>query len=250
MRAVAIYNPKGGSGKTTTTLNLGFALHKLGYRVMLVDLDPSGSLSSILDVSAGTISTYQWLTKQASYSSFAEVRGVTVVPSSITLAALEVEMSSIKGRETMLKRALADVGEYDYVLLDCPPGFGLLNINALTAASEVIVPVLAEHLDLMVLSRLGDTITAVRKHLNSRLSVLGLFVNRISHRKINKKTLAEINRLFPGLVMNSVVRDNVSITESPAHGLDILSYQADSHGAVDYLLLAKEVASSPPRSDC
>lgn len=248
MRVLAIFNPKGGCGKTTTALNVGYALNSLGYRVMLVDLDPSGSLSSIFGMPAGDAGTYQWIKQQVNCSSFQEVRGVKVVPSSRPLAAWEIEVSSVVGRETMLKRALADVHGYDYVLLDCPPGFGLLNINALTAAGEVLVPVLAEHLDLTVLSHLGDTVSAVRKHLNSRLSVLGLFVNRFSRRKINKETSAEINRLFPGLVMKSVIRDNVSITESPAQSLDVLAYHPDSIGAVDFLLLAREVASSLPRN--
>jgi chromosome partitioning protein len=245
MKLLAIYNPKGGCGKTTSALNIGYCLRRLGYRVILIDLDPLASLSSIMNMSAGQPDTYQWLRKQIFEPEFEEVRGVAFVPAGRNLAALEVEMSGVVGRETLLKSSLADIAGYDYALTDCPPGFSLLNINALCAADEVVVPVLAEHLDLTVLPFLVDTLSAVRKHLNPSLAVRGLFVNRLGRRKVNKESTAEINRLFPGLVMKSLIRDNVSITESPAYGLDVLAYRPESHGAVDYLRLAKEIASFP-----
>ncbi|HCF48820.1 MAG TPA: chromosome partitioning protein ParA [Syntrophomonas sp.] len=247
MRVLAIYNPKGGCGKTTSVLNIGFALHSMGYRVMLVDADPLGSLSAALQISAGASGTYRLLKKQASWSDLKEVRGVAAMPSSRSLAALEVEMAGAIGRETLLKQALKEAPDYDFVLIDCPPGLGLLNINALAAADEVLVPVLAEYLDLKILSHLADTVAAVRKYLNPQLSLLGLFINRFSRRKINKETLAGLNRLFPGLVLQTMVRDSVSITESPARGLDVLAYRPNSNGAVDYLRLSREISSTFPR---
>ncbi|MGI6434469.1 MAG: ParA family protein [Syntrophomonadaceae bacterium] len=248
MRAIAVFNPKGGCGKTTSTLNIGFGLNSIGYRVMLVDLDPLGLLSLTLQLSNREAGTYQWIKKQASLTSVKrEVRGVTVVPSNRLLAALDVEMAGIPGRETLLRQALDQVRDYDYILFDCPPGFGLLNINALVAAGNVLVPVLAEHLDLMVLSQLQDTIAGIKRHFNPHLTLLGFFVNRFNRRKINKETQAEINRLYPGLLFNSMVRDNVCVTESPTWGLDIFAYQANSSGAIDYLRLSREISSGLPR---
>lgn len=248
MHIIAVFNPKGGCGKTTSVLNIGFGLQGLGYKVMLIDLDPSGSLSMLLRVSDRWGGAYQLIKKQAALSAVTrEVRNMAVVPSHRLLAALDIEMAGIPERESFLSQALKGYHDYDYVLIDCPPGFGLININALAAAGAVIAPVLAEHLDFMALPRLLETIAGIRKHFNSALKHLGFFINRFNRRKINKDVLAEMERLYPGLLLQTVIRDNVSISESPVWGLDIFAYQANSNGALDYMQLCRELAANLPR---
>lgn len=248
MHAIAVFNPKGGCGKTTSAMNIGFGLKSMGYRVMLIDLDPLGSLSLALRLSGCKTGIYQLIRGKAPLTEAGkEVRGVTVIPASRLLAAFDLETAGIQGREALLRAALEQGRDYDYILIDCPPGFGLLNINALVAAEKVLVPVLSEQLDLMVLAPLQDTVAGIRKHFNPRLDFLGFFLNRFNRRKLNKEIRAEMERLYPDLLMSGIVRDNVCIAESPAWGVDIFAYQADCSGAADYLRLSREVSSRLPR---
>lgn len=248
MRIIALFNPKGGCGKTTAALNIGYGLRAMGSRVLLIDLDPQAHLTHAMGLSSNSCPTvYHWL-KDSAAQVQQQVRGIDLLPAGISLAALDVELQGRPGRELLLKKRLASLQDFDFILVDCPPGLGLLNLNALAGAHELLVPVLAEHLDVYSLGLLRDTVAAVKKHLNASLSWSGFFANRYSRRKLNNQTLTEMKHLFPGLVFKTWIRDNVALSESPAFGQDIFTYQSESIGAYDYLRLCRELLSRKPGS--
>ena len=244
----AVVNQKGGVGKTTTTFNLGVALHRLGRRVLLVDLDPQAALS----VSAGipiaqlTASVYQALLDDkvdpAALIVHA-VSGVDVLPATIDLAAAEVELVSMTLRELVLRDVLAQLRpRYDHILIDCPPSLGLLTVNALAAADRVIIPLQCEFLATRGLTLLLRTLQKIQGRLNRDLKVAGIlptmFDGRTSHAN---EILAELRANFPGQVFDVVIKDSVRVKESPAAGLSILDYDRNHDVARAYLRLAAEV---------
>lgn len=245
MRIIAISNPKGGTGKTTLTVNAGYGLQSMGYRVMLVDLDPQAILSYSLGIRPSQVqySISHLFSNQASLEQVIHhINNVSIIPSSLALGAMEFEFSQQKGRENMLKRSLTGITGYDFILLDCPPGLGLFTLNGLTAAGEVIIPIEPEHLCLYSLTRLKDTISAINNFLNPSLKLTGIVINRLNPRRLVHKTiLAEVDRLFPGLSFTTQIRDNTALTEAPGHKMDIFSYKSDSSGATDYMDLCREI---------
>lgn len=245
----AIVNQKGGVGKTTTTFNLGVALHRLGQRVLLVDLDPQAGLS----VSAGipvahlTASIYQALLDDKVDPNaliHGATAGVDVLPATIDLAAAEIELVSMTLRELVLKDVLSKVrNRYDHILIDCPPSLGLLTVNALAAADRVLIPVQCEFLAIRCLTLLLNTLAKVRARLNKTLRVAGIlpsmFDGRTSHAN---EVLGELRTSFPGQVFDVVIKHSVRLKESPAAGLSILDYDRHHEAAQAYLKLAEEVA--------
>ncbi len=244
----AIVNQKGGVGKTTTTFNLGVALHRLGRRVLLVDLDPQAALS----VSAGiaiahvTMSIYQALLddKVDPIPIIREtVSGVDVLPATIDLSAAEVELVNMTLRELVLKDVLAKLRpRYDHILIDCPPSLGLLTINALAAADQVIIPLQCEFLATRGLALLLRTLSKIQSRLNRDLRIAGILPTMFDGRTTHaNEILRELRSNFPGQVFDVVIKNSVRVKESPAAGLSILDYDPNHDIARAYMQLAQEV---------
>jgi chromosome partitioning protein len=257
MRRIAILNQKGGVGKTTTTVNLGAALARAGRRVVLVDLDPQGNLSTHLghEIERGSHSSYGVLTGTCTLASAilaTETPGLSLVPTDIDLSGAELELATVENRERRLADALdawqqdelsrngADPAEY--VLFDCPPSLGLLSLNALCAADEVFVALQTEFLALQGMTRLIEVVELVRESVNPRVSITGivpcLYDNRL---RLGREVLAELRQYFPRECFRRTISTNVKLAEAPSYGRHIFDYAPDSTGARDYRELAEEV---------
>ncbi len=255
MRKIAVINQKGGVGKTTTSVNLGAALAEQGRRVVLIDMDPQANLSLHLglEVPSNDPSSYTVLhgaTKFAEALKPTGLDGLSVIASNIDLSGAELELASAIGRDNLLSDAIdlwceehaADGEPADYVIFDCPPSLGLLSINALAAANEVIITVQTEFLALMGMSKLVDVVNLIRRRLNPGLSITGiapcLYDSRL---RLGREVLGEIRKYFPGQVFAQVIRSNVKLAEAPSFGASIIEYAPESNGALDYRKLALEV---------
>ncbi len=248
MRVVAVANQKGGVGKTTTVVNLAASLARLGRRVAVVDADPQGNATSGLGVRVerGRPTLYEVLAGEAPLEEAAAetvVRGLAVVPASIDLAGLEVELAAEGDREVRLRRALAGsrMGG-DLVLVDTPPSLGILTLNALVAADGLLVPIQAEYYALEGVARLMATVEVVRRQLNPGLRIAGVVITMFDARtNLAIQVADEVKRHFRDLVFATVIPRNVRLSEAPSHGLPALLYDARSRGAEVYLELAREV---------
>ena len=260
MRVIALMNQKGGVGKTTTTVNLGAALAEMGKRVCLVDLDPQAHLTINYGVepSADICSLYNMLVDGASFleAVFKIDDNIALVPSSIDLAAAEVELVSVLGRETLLKRRIdAAQHDFDFILLDCPPSLGLLTLNALAVADEVIIPMQPHFLALQGVAKLLETVQLVNKRINPKLKVSGIALTMFdAQTKLSNEVVAELNSFILGAlgkplpwatarIFKSKIRRNIKLAESPSFGQHIIAYEPASNGAADYRALAREVAA-------
>ena len=243
MRKIALVNQKGGVGKTTTAVNLSAAIAKLDRRVLLVDLDPQSNATVSLGVPP----------HQQKHTSYALLNGgplepiplsdnLHLVPSNIELAGAEMELTSVIGREIVLRDALAHVSGYDFLILDCSPSLGLLSVNALTTANEVMVPLQCEFLALHGISLLIKTIELVKKRLNPQLDITGVIPCIYDGRTcLARDVVVEIEKHFGSKVFKTKIRSNVRLAEAPSHGKSIFDYAPESNGAEDYLALAREV---------
>ena len=246
-RIISVANQRGGVGKTTTVLNLGSALDKEGQRVLLVDLDPQAALTTSLRPSEyqPPKTVYELLLSQCSVSQALSRRrsGPDLIPASIDLAAAELELASEMGRERVLADALAPVADkYDFIVIDCPPSLGLLTVNALVAAREVLVPLQCEYLAMRALSLLLRTIERVKSRLNPSLELAGILVTMYDRRTLHaQEVLQEARKAFGEKVFPVVIGSSVRFKESPADGLSILDYARTHDGARAYRELAKEV---------
>ncbi len=247
-RTIAIANQKGGVGKTTTTINLGTYLAKARQRVLIIDLDPQGNTSSGLGVDKQKLERdlYHVLVEQQPARDIWQqtpFHGLVVLPASPVLAAAEVELVSAAGREFRLRQALEKLsGDFDYILIDCPPSLGLLTVNGLAAAGSVLIPVQAEFYALEGLSQLLATIARVKKSLNPTLELMGVVVTMHNGRTtLSTQVHDEVKRHFPDKVFDAVIPRNVRLAEAPSYGRPISHYDKWSKGAKSYKLLAKEV---------
>ncbi|MGA2499782.1 MAG: AAA family ATPase [Tepidisphaeraceae bacterium] len=258
MRIIAFMNQKGGVGKTTTTANLGAALAEAGKKVCLIDLDPQAHLTINygVDTARGLPSLYEVLVddKPITEAMRRIDDHITLVPSSIDLAAAEIELVSIIGRETLLKRQIEAAGfDYDFVLLDCPPSLGLLTINALAVATEVIIPMQPHFLALQGVGKLLETVQLVNRRMNPHLRVTGIVLTMFdSNTKLSTEVVSDLcgfvdnaaGKSLPwsgAKIFSTRIRRNIKLAESPSFGQDILRYEPNSNGAADYRALAKEV---------
>jgi chromosome partitioning protein len=244
-KVISISNHKGGVGKTTSAINIGAGLNKLGKRILLIDLDPQANLSQSLGLIDQDRNIYGALRGEYKLEPVKVLKGLDVIPSTLDLSGAEVEMSGEAGREYILREILEPIrGSYDYILIDSPPSLGLLTINSFTASDEVFIPLQAQFLALQGLAKLLEVIEKIRKRLNKELEVGGVFITQYDSRKVlNRDVVATIEAHFKDKVFNTKVRDNIALAEAPAQGLDIFRYNAKSSGAEDYLALSKEILS-------
>jgi len=244
MHILAFVNQKGGVGKTTTVQNVGAALARADQRILLVDLDAQGSLTAScgLDPEELGQTIYDVLDGSAPVEAIRiAAQGCDLLPAGLALAQADLAFAARLGRENLLKKALAKVSGYDYVLLDCPPNLGLITVNALIAATGIIIPVQAEFHALRGLELLQGTVASVQE-LNPTLQVLGIVLTFYDKRKtLNREVFYELRRNFPDLLFETLIRDAVALAEAPSHGHDILTYRPGSVGAEDYERLAKEI---------
>ncbi|GAA1539904.1 hypothetical protein GCM10009741_48360 [Kribbella lupini] len=256
-RVFVVANQKGGVGKTTTTVNVAAGLALYGARILVIDLDPQGNASTALGIehSEGTPGVYEAIIENEPLSKLLqpceEHPGIVVVPATIDLAGAEIELVSIVARESRLKKALdAHLAEteaagekYDYVFIDCPPSLGLLTVNALTAAREVLVPIQSEYYALEGLSQLLRHIEMVKSHLNPTLDVSTILLTMYDARtKLAGEVAAEVRGHFQDAVLRTAVPRSVRISEAPSHGQTVLAYDPASAGALSYLEASREIA--------
>jgi chromosome partitioning protein len=247
MKTLAITNQKGGVGKTTTCVNLAASLAAKGKRVLLVDLDPQGNASTGSGVDKPQLkhSIYHVLLNEKSLTEViirCEKGSYDIAPSNRELAGAEVELVNEQARETRLKKAIATVTKYDYVLLDCPPALNLVTVNALTAADTVMIPMQCEYYALEGLSDLVNTIKKVRANLNPTLEIEGLLRTMFDTRNmLAQQVSAQLVSHFGDKVYTTVIPRNIRLAEAPSYGLPVLMYDKTSKGAVAYLALAEEI---------
>jgi chromosome partitioning protein len=245
---IACANQKGGVGKTTTVVNLATYLALAGDLVLVIDLDPQGNTTSGLGLDRGQFehSIYEAIIEDAPVSEMVVgtiIPGLSIVPSSISLAGAEVELAPLPQRERRLARILAGlVGSYDYIILDCPPSLGLLTVNALTAADAVVIPIQCEYYALEGLSQLIATVNLVRNHLNPDLAIKGVVLTMYDSRtNLSAEVDAEVRKHLGSAVFETVIPRSVRLSEAPSYGLPIALYRPDSKGAEAYSSLAGEL---------
>jgi chromosome partitioning protein len=253
-RVVAIANQKGGVGKTTTTVNLGAALSELDYRVLVVDLDPQGNATSGLGIDTRNFesSMYDVIMRDAPIEDCIEptsVQNLFVTPATIDLAGVEIELVSAFSRELKLKRAIDTVvDDFDFVLIDCPPSLGLLTINGLAAANEVLVPIQCEYYALEGLSQLIRNVQLVATNLNMGLEISAIVLTMFDARtRLAIDVADEVRSHFKEVVCRSIIPRTVRLSEAPSFGQPITVFDPSSRGAVAYRELAKEVSDGAPK---
>jgi chromosome partitioning protein len=244
---VAIANQKGGVGKSTTAINLGAGLALQGESILIVDLDPQGNTTSGLGIDRSTIemSMYDILVDDVAASDVLEptsVRDLHVIPATIELAGAEIELDSMFSRELRLKKALNEVkDDYDWLLIDCPPSLGLLTINGLAAANEVLIPIQCEYYALEGVSQLTSNIGLVQSSLNPQLKVEGVVLTMFDGRTtLASDVVAQVREHFGETTYKTVIPRTVRLSEAPSYGEPIEAYDPMSRGAIAYRELARE----------
>lgn len=257
MRTIAIVNQKGGSGKTTTSVNLAASLAGAGKKVLLIDLDPQGSTSLWYGIKEKGAPLYNALTGSSALHLAIEktnIEGLEIIPACILLSGAEKALAHTENAEQILKRKLEafEHKPWDYVLIDCPPALGVLSLNALTLAKEVLVPVEAHVMALQGLVQLLKTINKVKQKLNPALEITGIVPCRVDHRtKHSAEVVAQLRLRFDKKVCESCIRENIRLAEAPLHMKPITLYDPSSNGAKDYMRLAEEImrGASMPLSE-
>lgn len=247
-RIIAIANQKGGVGKSTTAINLSASLAGLGKKVLIADMDPQGNATSGLGIQRDENSkcVYNVLIDGEPLKSViksTEIEHLFAVPATIQLAGAEIELVSALSRENKLKKAFATISnDFDYVIIDCPPSLGLLTLNALTAATDILIPIQCEYYALEGLSKLLDTISLVTNNLNADLNIIGVLLTMQDGRtKLSEQVINEVRKYFGEKAFKTVIPRNVRLSEAPSFGQPINLYDPSSRGAWAYNELAKEV---------
>jgi chromosome partitioning protein len=248
-RIIAVANQKGGVGKTTTAVNLGAALAELGYRVLIVDLDPQANATTGVGIDARSfeLSMYDVLMRDAKMEDAVEptsMKNLFIAPATIDLAGAEIELVPAFSRELKLRRALEPVvGDFDYTLVDCPPSLGLITVNGLAAADEILVPIQCEYYALEGLGQLLRNVELVKSNLNERLKLTTIVLTMYDGRtKLAEQVAEEVRSHFGDRVCRNVIPRTVRISEAPSFGQPITAFDPGSRGAIAYRELAKEVS--------
>lgn len=250
-KAIAIFNQKGGVGKTTTNINLAACLALKGKKILIIDIDPQGNTTSGIGLSKKELgnTSYEILiekdidTKSAIIGT--QVQNMDIIPASVQLAGAEVELIQLQGREKRLKNALDQVKpDYDYIFIDCPPSLGLLTINSLTAVDSVLIPIQCEFYALEGVSQLMSTIEIVKKSMNPKLEIQGVILSMFDGRtNLSVQVVEEVKKYFKEKVYTTVIPRNVRLAEAPSYGLPIMQYDPKSAGAQAYQEFAEEFLS-------
>ena len=242
-KVITISNHKGGVGKTTSAINIGAGLTKLGKKVLLIDLDPQANLSQSLGLINQERNIYGAIRGEYKLEPIEVVKGLDIIPSTLDLSGAEIELSGEAGREYILRELIEPLrASYDFILIDSPPSLGLLTINSFTASDQVFIPLQAQFLALQGLAKLMEVIEKIKKRLNKDLEIAGVIVTQYDSRKVlNRDVVDTIENHFKELVFNTKIRDNIALAEAPAQGLDIFRYNSKSYGAEDYLSLCTEI---------
>jgi chromosome partitioning protein len=250
-RIIAVANQKGGVGKTTTAVNLSSCLAAAEKKTLLIDLDPQANSTSGVGFDKNLVegSVYDILIGRKEVGEVikpTDLQFLNVIPSGISLVGAEVELVSVLSRESRLKGALRPIADqYDYIIIDCPPSLGLLTVNALTAASSVLIPIQCEYYALEGLGQLMNTVKLVQQHLNPSLQVEGILLTMFDGRlNLSKQVSDEVRKHFDKKVYQTVIARNVRLSEAPSFGKPIILYDILSSGAENYMALTKEVMAS------
>jgi chromosome partitioning protein len=247
-KAIAIFNQKGGVGKTTTNINLAACLALKGKKILIIDIDPQGNTTSGMGISKKGLekTMYEVLISDRIEPADAiiptRVKNLDIIPASVQLAGAEIELVQLEGREKRLKKALDKIkGNYDYIFIDCPPSLGLLTINSLTAVDSVLIPIQCEFYALEGVSQLMNTIELVKKNLNPSLEIQGVILSMFDGRtNLSIQVVEEVKKYFREKVYTTVIPRNVRLAEAPSYGLPIMEYDPKSRGAEAYFEFAEE----------
>ena len=254
MITIAVANQKGGVGKTTTAINIATALAAIGWKVLLIDLDPQGNASTGIGLAAPDrlASSYDVLVDGASIAECTQptrIPGLDIVPATVDLSGAEVELVAIEERAHLLRKALARHNGHDIVMIDCPPSLGLLTLNALGAADTLLVPLQCEFFALEGLSQLLQTVERVQQRFNPGLSILGVALTMFDRRnRLTDQVSDDVRSCLGSLVFETVIPRNVRLSEAPSHGLPALVYDHNCPGSRAYMALARELITRLPET--
>ena len=246
-KAIALFNQKGGVGKTTTNVNLSACIAAKGRKVLIIDIDPQGNTTSGFGIDKNTTeySIYDALLDSEDIEKCivkTKLENIDIIVSNMQLAGAEIELTNLKEREFILKKIIDKVKEqYDYIFIDCPPSLGLLTINSLTGVDSVLIPIQCEYYALEGVSQLMNTIQLVKKNLNQSLEIQGVVLSMFDGRtNLSIQVVDEVKKFFKGKVYTTIIPRNVRLAEAPSYGMPIIQYDPKSRGAEAYIELAEE----------
>lgn len=243
-KTIAIANHKGGVGKTTTAASMGAILAQKGYKVLLIDLDAQANLTCSLLKQEVTTSVYNSFVESVKLPIYNIGENLDLVPSSLQLAQADLQLGSALARERLLEDLLQPVmGDYDYILIDCPPSLSLMTLNAITVSDEVLIPLVAETLPFKGLTMITDFVGMVKAKLNPKVKVAGVLITRYEKSNLSKQIENGLRESLGELVFETKIRKNITVAQAPLEATNIVDYDKKSNGAIDYVAFTDEYLS-------